>query len=220
MENTKILEKLESAVFGQDVNGFDAAMGNALNNKTDHSHIEQSLINGLDRVRKKLLSNESSLPELLISLDLTADGLKRLKKEMTDTTGETEPVTVVIGVVEGDPHDLGKNIISLIYESYGYRVTDLGAHVPKEEFIKRIKEERPDILALSAMMSTTMSSMPDIIEEAKKMAPKTLVMVGGAPLDERLAKDYGADGYAESAVTVIEETHKVLGSRGNLRRLP
>jgi len=176
--------------------------------------IEKTLLKGLDQVRKKLLSNESSLPELLISLDLTAAGLEVLKTQI-NTPEEKASASIVIGVVEGDPHDLGKNIISLIYKSYGYRVMDLGVQVPKEKFLRAVEDEKPDMLALSAMMSTTMSLMPEIIKEIKPLSPGTRVMVGGAPLDEQLAKRYGADGYAQSAVTVIEQTRKILQGAGS-----
>ena len=213
-ENTNILEQLENAVFDQDIRGFKSAIDDALKKNLNRTQLQETILQGLDRVRKKLLTNESSLPELLISLDLTAAGLELLKRERTKTLDEKPPVTIVIGVVEGDPHDLGKNIISLIYKSYGFRVVDLGVEVPKEQFVRAVMEQNADVLALSAMMSTTMSLMPEIIKDVKRVSPGTLVMVGGAPLDEKLAKLYGADGYAESAVTVIEQTRSVLQSTG------
>ena len=214
-ENTSLLRNLENTIFVQDVNGFHSAIEDAMKNRRNDFQIQEALLQGLDRVRKKLLSNESSLPELLISLDLTAAGLEILKKEKTNTANEKKPVSIVIGVVEADPHDLGKNIISLIYKSYGYRVVDLGAQVPKEVFVRTVTEKNPEVLALSAMMSTTMSLMPEIIKEVKIVSPDTLVMVGGALLDEKLAASYGADGYAESAVTVIEQTRMLLELAGS-----
>jgi len=168
------------------------------------------MLKGLERARKKLLSNESSLPELLVSLDMTAKGLDALQRTGTGSVEDENPVSLVIGVVPGDPHDLGKNIISLLYQSYGYRVTDLGSQVEKEAFVETVRKTKAQILALSAMMSTTMSLMPGIIRDVKLASPETLVIVGGAPLDERLAQSYGADGYADSAATVFEETKKML----------
>jgi 5-methyltetrahydrofolate--homocysteine methyltransferase len=214
-ENTIVLQKLEKCVSVQDKDGVSEAIDMALKNGVKPSRIQETLLQGLDRVRKQILSNNSSLPELLISLDLTTDGLKTLKKKNIDAQIEKKPISIVIGVVEGDPHDLGKNIISLIYKSYGYRVIDIGAQVPKEVFVRTVVEENPEVLALSAMMSTTMSLMPEIIKEVKTASPDTLVMIGGAPLDEKLALSYGADGYAESAVTVIEQTRMVLEMAGN-----
>lgn len=215
-QKTILLENLENAVITRDEKMIYPAMDAALAGGLSGTAIRQSILNGLDRVRKKLLSNESSLPELLISLDLTAQGLKVLRRKGTDSPADENPVSLVIGVVEGDPHDLGKNIISLIYESFGYWVTDLGAQVQKEVFVKAVKGKNARVLALSAMMSTTMSLMPEIIKDVKKASPETLVMVGGAPLDETLARSYGADGYAESAVTVLEQTRKMLQKAGGI----
>ena len=208
--DTGLLAQLEASVSIQDMNGFDKVLDGALKNGIDLLQIETALLKGLDRVRKRILSNAASLPELLVSLDLTSTGLEILQKEKMKTSHEASRICIVMGVVEGDPHDLGKNIISLIYKSYGFRVIDLGAQVPKSVFIETVSEKKPEILGLSAMMSTTMTQMPEIIKGLKAVSPDTLVMVGGAPLDDRLATSYGADGYAPSAVTVIEETKALL----------
>jgi methylmalonyl-CoA mutase cobalamin-binding domain/chain len=209
-KNTALLKDVENVVFIPEEKRLDNAIDAAVAEGFTGPVIRQSLLNGLDRVRKKLLSNESSLPELLVSLDITACGIKMLSGKCTDISTGENPVSLVIGVVAGDPHDLGKNIISLIYDSFGYRVTDLGAQVEKETFVKMVKAENARVLALSAMMSTTMSLMPEIIKDVKKVSPETLVIVGGAPFDEILARSYGADGYAQSAVTVLEQTQKMI----------
>jgi methylmalonyl-CoA mutase cobalamin-binding domain/chain len=101
---------------------------------------------------------------------------------------------------------LGKNIIAGIYKACGYAVFDLGAQVSNAEFLRNVEEKEAQVLAVSAMMSTTMAAIPELIKKAKEIVPDTVIMVGGAPLDEVLAKKYGADGYAETAMTVIEET--------------
>jgi len=201
---------IEHSVSAQDEVGFAKAIDRAISRNPDHTAIRQAMLKGLERARKKLLSNESSLPELLVSLDMTAKGLDALQRTGTGSVEDENPVSLVIGVVPGDPHDLGKNIISLLYQSYGYRVTDLGSQVEKEAFVETVRKTKAQILALSAMMSTTMSLMPGIIRDVKLASPETLVIVGGAPLDERLAQSYGADGYADSAATVFEETKKML----------
>jgi 5-methyltetrahydrofolate--homocysteine methyltransferase len=117
---------------------------------------------------------------------------------------------LVIGVVRGDPHDMGKSIVAGVYKAYGYNVIDLGCQVPADEFVQAVLENDAGILALSAMMSTTMGEMLDIVREVKERSPATAVMVGGAPLDRALAVEYGADGYAESAVSVLEETEAAV----------
>ncbi len=208
-EETIILKDLESAVLNHDDQLLNKALKIAIDAGIQSVEIRRSILGGLDRVRRKLMSNETSLPELLISLDITAQGLETLFSQ-EGLTPAKDPVSLVIGVVEGDPHDLGKNIIVQIYKSFGYEVCDLGAQVPKERFVKAVKEKNARVLALSAMMSTTMTAMPEIIKEARAISPGTVILVGGAPLDEVLARTYGADGYAESAVTILEETERTI----------
>jgi methylmalonyl-CoA mutase cobalamin-binding domain/chain len=208
-----ILQSLETAVLQQDGALLDQAMNSALDHRLPGERIRQALLDGLDKIRRRLLSNDASLPELLVSLDIVASGLEKLKA-VPFGMQEGDPVSLVIGVVPGDPHDLGKNIIAMIYRSFGYQVWDLGAGVPLEAFVNTVLEKKAKFLALSAMMSTTMTKMPDIIKAVKSVSPDTLVLVGGAPLDQTLARLYGADGFAESAATVIEETGRLLKQNG------
>lgn len=208
-EKAMILKDLEMAVLKHDEQLFNNTIKVALDKGMENIEIRRSILEGLDQVRRKLMSNETSLPELLISLDITTQGLETLFSKGGIFPAE-DPISLVIGVVEGDPHDLGKNIIAQIYKSFGYQVCDLGVQVPKELFVKTVKEKNARVLALSAMMSTTMTAMPEIIQEVRAISPDTVILTGGAPLDEVLAESYGADGYAESAVTVLEETEKAI----------
>ncbi len=171
--------------------------------------VRRALISGLEAVRKNLMSKDASIPDFLLSLDRVTEGLRRLARFAGYDRSSVEGTTVVIGVVEGDPHDLGKNVIAGVYRAYGYRVFDLGRDVPVEAFIRGVLKEGAEILALSAMMSTTMVVMRDIIGEIKIKSPATSVIVGGAPLNDVLARSYGADGYAESALNVLEETERL-----------
>jgi 5-methyltetrahydrofolate--homocysteine methyltransferase len=149
------------------------------------------------------------LPAPFTSTRSDSTGFQPPRNEEGDKANEGE-IPLVIGFVEGDPHDLGKNIIAAIYRNYGYRLFDLGRDVSKERFVKSAQENRARVLALSAMMSTTAMIMRDIIQEVKAESPDTVVIVGGAPLDETLARSYGADGYAETAVTILEETEAAI----------
>lgn len=208
MQNNN-LETLELSVLKRDTDLMRRALGNALSESIQASDIRSALLRGLEHVRHKVMS-EVSLPEFLLCLDVVTEGLNRLTLSKEKQKGEKGEIVLVIGVVEGDPHDLGKNIIAAIYISAGYKVIDLGASVPNRDFVESVITNKAKILALSAMMSTTMIAMPEIIQEVKSKSPHTRVMVGGACLDQSLAKSYGADGYAESAVTVLEETTPIL----------
>lgn len=170
--------------------------------------IRNAMIQGMERVRHRFMSSDFGLPDFLICIDTVLEGLSRISDIEKD--GAAPGIPIVIGVVEGDPHDLGKNVIAGIYRAYGYRVIDLGRDVSCEVFVKSVVESRARVLALSAMMSTTMVKMRDIIREVKFTCPATQVIVGGAPLNEVLAQSYGADCYIETALTVIEETRASL----------
>ena len=188
--------------------GLNKAIDQALELGIPKKEIRQALFQGLEHERRKMLSPETPLPKFLLSIDVVHEGLKRLSAG--DESAQSGAVPLVIGVVEGDPHDLGKNIISKIYSASGFQVFDLGVQVPMETFIKSITEKKAKVLAISSMISTTMVQMPEIIKRVRAISPDTVIMVGGAPLDVKLAKSFGADGYAESAVTVLEETEAAM----------
>ena len=204
-----LMEKIKAAVAAYQVDETVALTTRAMDTGLSMKEVRHAILDGLNTLRKTLMSNHTSLPEFLLCIDAATQGLAKLS-EFGDT-GDKETMTVVIGVVEGDPHDLGKSIISGVYRACGYRVVDLGVQVKTDEFERAVVENKADILALSAMMSTTMACMPDIIRTIKQTCPETVIMVGGAPLDRQLAEKYGADGYAQSAITVLEETETALG---------
>ncbi len=205
-----LLANIEQAVREHKLSGVEALIKQALDKKVDHQEIKTTLIRAVEVVRKKLMSNKMSIPEFLLSIDtmfIALDIISREKPGPAQAKG-----SIVIGLVEGDPHDLGKNIISRVYQAYGYKVLDLGREVSRDAFVSAVHGTKADILALSAMMSTTMPAMQGIIQEVKLKHPGIVVMVGGAPLDREIAMRYGADGYADSALTVIEETEAALNN--------
>ncbi len=170
--------------------------------------IRCALISGLEILRKRLMSSDFGLPDFLLRIDSVLVCLERLST--IDDAGSSPDMPLVIGVVRGDPHDLGKNIIAGIYRAHGYRVVDLGRDVSSEDFVQGVARHKAKILGLSAMMSTTMPAMKDIIRDVKSAFPETKVIVGGAPLNDVLARSYGADKYVESAGNVIEHTRAIL----------
>ena len=213
-ENGTLLECLHTAVARHEKETIGSTIDRALDARMPASEVHDAILAGLDRVRHKFMSNEQSLPDFLLSIDTVIEGLNRISSLQEGRGAIGCGIPVVIGVVEGDPHDMGKNIIAAVYEAYGFRVFDLGCQVPRQEFVRKVVEHQAEILALSAMMSTTVVAMRDIIRSVKSRAPDTVVLVGGAPMDETLARSYGADGYAETAVTVLEETQLALEKAG------
>jgi methanogenic corrinoid protein MtbC1 len=203
-----LLEEITAAVAGHQREQVARLTGEAAVEGLPASDLREALLSGMDDVRRRLMSNSASIPEFLLCLDAATDGLAVL----AEAPGHDLPtgLPLVIGVVRGDPHDMGKSIVAGVYKAYGYNVIDLGCQVPADEFVQAVLENDAGILALSAMMSTTMGEMLDIVREVKERSPATAVMVGGAPLDRALAVEYGADGYAESAVSVLEETEAAV----------
>jgi methylmalonyl-CoA mutase cobalamin-binding domain/chain len=205
-ESDGLLEGLQTAVSKHDHEMLRATIDRGIEAGAEAADMHRSILLGLEKARHTFMSNDTPLPDFLLCIDAVSEGLGRLAPLRRAPGPMDEGIAVVIGVVEGDPHDMGKNIIAAVYRAYGYRVVDLGCQVPSERFAESVAEHGAEVLALSAMMSTTVVAMRDIIRDVKGRAPDTVVMVGGAPMDEALARSYGADGYAETAVSVLEET--------------
>ena len=127
----------------------------------------------------------------------------------TKTQGDDMP-TVVIATVEGDIHDIGKNLVALMLKNYGFRVIDLGKDVPKEKIIEAAKEHNAQMIALSALMTTTMRQMRNVVEYAKRQEMDARIIVGGAVITEEYAKEIGADGYSKDAADAVKLAKKLL----------
>jgi methylmalonyl-CoA mutase cobalamin-binding domain/chain len=140
------------------------------------------------------------------ALYLGLDILKpHIKKETVKKMGQ-----VVIGTVQGDVHDIGKNIIKLMFDVGGFEVHDLGRDVPLENFVEEQMRTDSEIVAMSAMMTTTMMGMKKVIEMIKEKNPDVKIMLGGAPVTQDVASLFGADGYAESAGNAVQEAIKMV----------
>ncbi len=207
-DKQKLLTGLEKAVREHNSEELNRCLGAAFETAIVEDELRLALFRGLERQRRRMMTDDVPVPHFLLSLDTVHEGFKRISLHLGREPGHGTPL--VIGVVEGDPHDLGKNIIAKVYEASSYRVYDLGREVSVDAFIRNVQEKEAKVLALSAMMSTTMAMMPEIIRRVKEETPGTVIMVGGAPLDTALAKSFGADGYAESAVTLLEQTEAAI----------
>lgn len=163
-----------------------------------HDVIEKGLMEGMNLVGDKFENREYFLPDLLVAAEAVKRATEIMKPHLK---GERGKGTVVIGTVSGDIHDLGKNLVASTLEASGFRVVDLGVDVPAERFVNTVKKEKANILAISALITTTMVGMRDIIEMLAKsgIRKEVKVMVGGAPLDKEFARKIGADRYARSS---------------------
>ena len=177
--------------------------------------IMDGLAAGMETVGDLYDQQEYFVPELLMSADALYAGLDILKPHINQEAVK-KMGQVVIGTVQGDVHDIGKNIIKLMFDVGGFEVHDLGRDVPLEKFVEEQLKTDAEIVAMSAMMTTTMIGMKKVIEMIKAKNPNVAIMLGGAPMTQDTADLWGADGYAESAGNAVQEAIKMISQ---LRKL-
>jgi corrinoid protein of di/trimethylamine methyltransferase len=195
-DEDKVTE-LSQAVIAEGVDPFTATM--------------DGLAEGMIQVGDLYNKKEYFVPELLLCADALYAGLDLLKPAIEASGRKRESKgSIVVGVVEGDVHDIGKNLIKMMFEVAGWTVYDLGKDVPLDRFVEEQLRTDSDIVGLSALMTTSMISMPEIVKKLKEKNPKVRVMLGGAPITPEVVEKYGADGYARDAGTAVDEAMKLI----------
>lgn len=171
----------------------------------------EGLAAGMIEVGEKYNRKEYFVPELLLCADALYAGLDILKPAI-EASGRKSEVkgSIVLGVVEGDVHDIGKNLVKLMFEVAGWTVYDLGKDVPLDKFVEEQLRTDSDIVGISALMTTSMLAMPEVIKKLRAKNPKVRIMLGGAPVSPEAAEKYGADGYAKTAGTAVDEAMMLL----------
>lgn len=169
-------------------------------NYDTYQAIEKGLADGMDRAGKLFEEEEYFIPELLMCSDAMYAGLDVLKPHLK-VDRQAEKLKAVIGVVEGDTHDIGKNLVKIMMETSGFEVIDLGRDIPPRDFVDKAKEVNARVIALSTLMTTTMDGMAEVIRllKVENIREKFIVMVGGGPISQSFADRIGADGYAKDA---------------------
>jgi corrinoid protein of di/trimethylamine methyltransferase len=174
--------------------------------------IEQGLLEGVNRAGKLFDEEEYFVPELLIAADAMYAGLKILRPHI-DQNNVGHGRKVVIGVVQGDTHDIGKNLVRIMLEVAGFDVIDLGRDVAPNAFVEAAVQHKADLIALSTLMTTTMERMADVIKllEARQVRSRFRVIVGGSPLSQQFSDRIGADGYAPKAAQAVQLAKRLTG---------
>ena len=206
------LKELQEALFRGDILKVKEITQRALWEKIEPKEIlEQGLIKGMKVVGIKFKNNEIFLPEVLLASQAMYGGLKLLQPELIKS-GVKAVGKVIIGTAKGDLHDIGKNLVAMMLRGGGFEVIDLGIDVPPEKFLKASQEHQPDIVGISALLTTTMIGMMDIITILKKtgLKNKIKVMVGGAPVTQEFADEIGADVYAPNAASAVDKARELL----------
>jgi len=175
------------------------------------SIVEQGLVPGMAIVGEQFKKNEIFVPEMLVAARAMKEALKLLEPLLA-AAGIKPKYTVVVGTVQGDLHDIGKNLISMMWRGAGFAVIDLGTNVSPERYVAAAKENNANIVGLSALLTTTMPAMKETVRLLKEAGlPNTKIMIGGAPITQAFADTIGADGYAADAGTAVDVAKKLVG---------
>lgn len=174
--------------------------------------IDEGLIAAMDEVGDNFSKGTIFVPQMLRSAKTMQECMKLLEPLLKEGDVSTKG-KVLIGTVKGDLHDIGKNLVSMMMEGAGFTVTDLGVDVSPEKFVQKAQEVEPDIVAISALLSTTMPAMPQTIEALQKagIRDKVKVIIGGAPVTAKYAQEIKADSYGADAGSAVTEAKKLLG---------
>jgi 5-methyltetrahydrofolate--homocysteine methyltransferase len=212
-EEMELLQKISEELQKGNYEEIPKLVQEALNANIPPSKIlSDGLVAGMDVVGEKFRRDEFFMPEVLISARAMQAGMNILRPKLIET-GAKLAGKIVLGTVKGDLHDIGKNLVGMLMEGAGFQVIDLGIDVPSERFVEAVKMNRPNILGLSSLLTTTMPKMKEVIESLVEagVRGRVKVMVGGAPVTEKFAKDVGADAYAPEAASAVEKARELIG---------
>ncbi len=209
----EVLKKLFDAVLVGDYEGLKSNVQVALDAKLDPKVIlADGMIAAMREVGCRFEAGDYYVPEMLIAARAMQSGMAILKPYLQQTDRKSSG-KVVIGTVKGDLHEIGKNLVALMLEGAGFEVKDLGVDVPIEEFIRVVQEERPDIVAMSALLTTTMPMLQETINafETAGLRDKVKFIIGGAPVTEMYANQIGADGFSSDASRAVNVALSLIG---------
>jgi 5-methyltetrahydrofolate--homocysteine methyltransferase len=176
--------------------------------------LDDALVSGMNIVGQDFRDGILFVPEVLLAANAMKTGMAILKPILTETGAEPSG-KMVIGTVKGDIHDIGKNLVGMMMEGAGFEVVDLGINIDADTYIEALTKERPDILGMSALLTTTMPYMKVVIDKMKEQGIRDnfIVMVGGAPLNEEFGQAVGADAYCRDAATAVEMAKQLVSAR-------
>jgi len=205
-----MLDLLQEALIAGKKNDVEALVDQALSSGIPTRQIlNQGLIAGMQKLGILFKNNEVFIPEVLVAARAMNAGLTKLEPYLIKDKVEPKGL-VVIGTVKGDLHDIGKNLVAMMLKGAGYKIVDLGADVAAEKFIDAARTNNAHVVALSALLTTTMIQMKSVIQSLQAAGLKTPVIVGGAPLTQDYADQIGAKGYAPDAASAVDVVNKLI----------
>ena len=207
-----IFEQIAVKVEAGDVGAVESLVNEAMENDMKAEEIlSNGLVGGMMSIGVKFKNNTVFIPEVLIAARAMKSGLKLLGPLLAQQKAKAK-AKIVVGTVKGDLHDIGKNIVCIMLEGAGFEVIDLGIDVPKEKFIQAIKDEKPDVLGMSALLTTTMGEMKEVIDAVNNANIKNglKILVGGAPVTKEFADEINADAFAEDAAVAVDIVNNLI----------
>ncbi len=214
MKTDEILNKIVEGVLDQNEDAVDKSVEEALAADIDPMVIiNDGLTASLKKVGDLFAEEIIFLPELIFCGEIATNVMKKIESKLKNESDVTKKGVVLIATVQGDVHDIGKNLVTLLMGASGYDVVDMGKDVKATTILEKINEVEPDIVALSSLLSTTMPAQKDTIQTIVEagVRDKVKIMVGGAPVTRAWAQEIGADGYAEDASTAVVEADRIMG---------
>jgi 5-methyltetrahydrofolate--homocysteine methyltransferase len=208
-----IIEQIKDVVVNGKHKEIEALVRAAIDEKVDPSAIiNDGLIQAMDIVGKKFGSGEIFVPEMLVAAITMKQGLEIIRPLLQGAAAQPKG-TILMGTVKGDLHDIGKNLVIMMLEGAGFKVIDLGIDLSVEKVVEKVREIKPDVLGLSALLTTTMPEMQNVIAIIREqgLRDSVKIMVGGAPVDAAFADRIGADGYGKDAVAAVQLAKKLIG---------
>ena len=210
---SELLGKMAESLIAGKVDEVTELTQQALDaNVSSKDILEKGLLAGMDVVGKRFKANEMFIPEVLRCAKCMHGAMEILRPLLAETGVETAG-TFVIGTVKGDLHDIGKNLVGMMFEGAGFKVVDLGIDLAPAAFVEAIKEHNANLFGMSALLTTTMPKMGETINAIKEagLRDQVKIMIGGAPVTGEFAKEIGADAYASNAASAVDKGKELLG---------
>ena len=206
-------EIVECVINGEDEQIVDLVQEQLNAGEAPMDILNNGIIAGMSKVGELFKAEELCLPDILMASEAMKAGIEVIRPLLGDIEVETK-ATVVLGTIKGDLHDIGKNLVAMMLETAGYKVVNLGCDVPPAAFVKAIREYKPQIIGMSALLTTSMTFMGDTIDLLKSegLRDQVKVMIGGAPTSWDFCKRIGADGYSADAASAVDLADKLLGA--------
>jgi len=207
-----LLDRIRDSLANLDLDSTLGYVGEALNNNIDVKSIVDALADGMRIVGERYEKGEYFVADLIVAAEIFKEAMAILKPRILEQRYARPLGRIVIGTVYGDIHSIGKDLVATFLEANGFEVIDLGVDVPPQKFVEAIKQYSPDIVGMSALLTSTMMHMKSVIDALKRegLREKVKIIVGGAPITEKFAREIGADAYGENAYKAVEICRKLV----------